>query len=159
MLAKKIQNITNGKISQKLINHKMESDKLINTYKNELIKATDLLKKYPKGIIIGGALTIDFDNASYIIIDGYLKNYSNLNSNYLLRWYIINESKNKEYKYVNMNALVGEFQKRNPYTNLNETKLDYNAIPTEYIGEFELITDNFSYKLYNKFNKKNNKTT
>lgn len=159
LLAKKIQNITNGKISQKLINHKMESDKLINTYKNELIKATDLLKKYPKGIIIGGALTIDFDNASYIIIDGYLKNYSNLNSNYLLRWYIINESKNKEYKYVNMNALVGEFQKRNPYTNLNEMKLDYNAIPTEYIGEFELITDNFSYKLYNKFNKKNNKTT
>lgn len=157
-LAGKIQNLANRKIPKKLLNYKMESDKLINTYKNELIKATELLKKYPKGVIIGGALTIDFDNASYLIIEGFHKNYKNLNSNYLLRWYIINESKNKDYKYFNMNALTGEFQKKTPYTNLNKMKIDYNAIPTEYIGEFDLILDNFNYKLYNKLNKdKNNK--
>ena len=39
----------------------MQSDKLINTYKNTLIKATDMLKKYPKGIIIAGAMVIKYD--------------------------------------------------------------------------------------------------
>lgn len=155
-IAEKIQNSTTKNIPKKLLNSKMESDKLINTYKNDLIKATDLLKKYPKGIIIGGALTIDFDKISYLIIDGYDQSYTNLNSNYLIRWYIINESKNKEFKYFNMGALVGEFQKKNPYSNLNKMKLDYNAIPTEYIGEFDLILNNFSYKIYKGLNKDKN---
>lgn len=154
-IAEKIQRL-NTTIPKKLLNYKMESDKLINIYKNDLIKATELLKKYPKGLIIGGAMTIDFDNASYLIIDGYDSRYKNLNCNYLIKWFIINESKAKGFKYFNMNAIAGEFQRKNPYSNLNDCKLEYNAIPTEYIGEFDLVLNDFSYKIYKGLNKDKN---
>lgn len=155
-LATKIQSMSNKSIPKKLLNHKMESDRIINVYKNDLILATNLLKEYPKGLIIGGMLTLNYDNAKYIIIDGFDKKYKNLSCNYLIKWYIINEAKNDGLKYINMNAITGEFQKLNAYSNLNNSKLEYNAIPTEYIGEFDLILNNFSYNIYKGLNKDKN---
>ena len=70
--------------------------------------------------------------------------------------HIINEAKKKELKYVNFNAIVGEFKKQNPYKQLNELKLGLNTIPTEYIGEFELILNKFNYTLYKNFSKEKN---
>ena len=58
------------KQKENVLNKKMESDKLLDTYKQALVQATNLLKKYPSGIIIGGALTIKYDNAAFIIVDG-----------------------------------------------------------------------------------------
>jgi len=158
-LSKKIQAHSinlNRPISQRLLNYKMESDKLLNIYKNQLVLATELLEKYPKSIIIGGAITITYDNAVYLIEEGYDKKYSNLCCNYLTRWFIINEAKQKNYKYFNMNAMVGDFRTKNPYTNLNENKLGFGTIPTEYIGEFDLVLDNFNYKIYQNFGKDKN---
>lgn len=157
-LATKIQNIRQhiDTIKPRYLNAKMESDKLINIYKNDLVLATELLKKYPKGFIIGAALTIEHNNTSTLIIDGFDKNYSHLNCNYLIKWFIINEAKQKDLKYVNLNAIVGDFSKKNPYKQLNELKLGYNTIPTEYIGEFELILNKFNYTLYKGFSKDKN---
>lgn len=157
ILSKKIQNlqISNSK-KQKLLNRKIESDKLLNTYKDQLIKATELLEQNPKSIILGAAITLEYDNSIYLFDDFYTAKFNNLNANYLIRWYIINDAKNKNYKFVNMNAMTGEFIKQNPYSNLNENKLGFGCIPTEYIGEFELIIDNFNYKLYQSFSKDKN---
>lgn len=158
ILANKIQNIRNriNNIKSKYLNAKMESDKLINTYKNDLVLATELLKKYPKGLIIGATLTIEYNNTSNIIIDGFDKNFSHLNCNYLTRWYIINEVKNKGLNYVNFNAIVGEFKQKNRYKQLNEMKLGFNTIPTEYIGEFDLVLNKFNYTIYKNFSKEKN---
>lgn len=52
----------------------MESDRLLNVYKNQLVLATKLLQDYPNNLILGGALTIEYDNAIYLIVDGYDKN-------------------------------------------------------------------------------------
>lgn len=158
ILAKKIQTIrmNNSTINKRYLNTKMESDKLINIYKNDLVLATKLLKDYPKGLIIGGALTIEYNNASYLIIDGFIQKFGYLNCNYLLKWYIINEAKKKELKYFNLNAIVGEFKKNNPYKQLNEMKLGFNIVPTEYIGEFDLILNNLKYNIYKGFNKDKN---
>lgn len=157
-LAKKIQNkrTSNNTITKSELNAKMESDKLINTYKNDLVLATKLLKDYPKGLIIGAALTLEYNYASYLIIDGFEQKYGYLNCNYLLKWYIINEAKKKGLKYFNMNALAGNFKNNNPYKNLNEMKLGFNVVPTEYIGEFELILNNFTYTIYKNFSKDKN---
>ena len=76
--------------------------------------------------------------------------------NYLIRWYIINEGAKKQYKYFNMNCISGEFRKKNPYSGLNENKIGFDGIPTEYIGEFDLILNNFNYKLYQSFSKEKN---
>ncbi len=155
-------NIQNLELPEKDRNNyltkKMESDKLLTTYKNTLIQATELLKKYPEGLTIGGALIITYDNAAYIYIEGINENYTSLNANYLLKWRMIDDYKQKKYKYINLNAIVGDFTKQNKYSGLNEMKLGFNTTITEYIGQFDIILNNFTYNLYKKFNKKNKGT-
>lgn len=153
-LAEQIQNYeANDRERGNILNKKMESDKLIATYKNNMLLATDLLKKYPAGMTIGGALVINYDNAAYIIADGFNEKFSSLNASYLIKWKMITDYNSLGYKYLNMNAVVGEFAKKNPYSGLNEMKLGFNTIVTEYIGEFDLILNNFTYNLYKSFNK------
>ena len=154
ILAQKIQTPTKKGIAKKsVLNSKMESDKLLNIYKNNLILATKLLKDNPNGLIIGGAITIDYDNATYLVADGFNKEYSFINPSYLIKWSIITNAKNKNYKYVNFNGISGNFENTNKYKNLNEMKLGFNSIITEYIGEFDIILNNFTYSLYKSFNK------
>ena len=57
-------------------------------------------------------------------------------------------------KYLNLNAIVGEFERKNKFSGLNEMKLGFNSTVTEYIGEFDIILNNFSYNLYKNFGKK-----
>lgn len=153
-MAKKIQNLDLPvKAKETLLNKKMESDKLLNTYKNSMVEATELLKNYPNGIVVGGAIVINYDNSAYIFIEGFDTKYSHLNPNYLLKWRMIDEYNRKRYKYINLNAIVGEFERKNKYSGLNEMKLGYNAMVTEYIGEFDIVLNNFTYNLYKSFNK------
>ncbi len=150
-----IQDMTlDRKERNNFLNQKMESDKLLNTYKNNIVLATDLLKQYPQGIKVAGAMVITYDNAAYVFVDGVNEEYSSLNANYLLKWYMIQNYNNRGFKYLNLNAIVGEFQEKNQYSGLNEMKLGFNTTVTEYLGEFDIILNNFSYNLYKSFNKK-----
>lgn len=135
------------------LNQKMESDKLLNSYKNNIVLATDLLRQYPQGIKVAAAMVVTYDNAAYVFIDGVNEEYSSLNANYLLKWYMIQDYNNRGFKYLNLNAIVGEFQEKNQYSGLNEMKLGFNTTVTEYLGEFDIILNNFSYNLYKSFNK------
>ena len=136
------------------INKKMESDKLINNYKNSMVLSTDLLKDNPGGIIIAAAMVLKYDNAAYIISEGIDERYDYINANYLIKWNIIDEYNKRGFKYVNLGGVVGEFEAENEYSGLNEMKLGFNATITEYIGEFDMIINNVAYNLYNKLNKK-----
>lgn len=136
-----------------IFNKKVLSDKLLNIYKNNLIFATNLLKENPNGIIIGGGLNIIYDNAAFSIIEGYNQKFKNLNSGYLLKWRMLCDYKNENLKYFNLNAVSGNFDKSSKYIGLNETKTGFNSVITEYIGEYEIILNNFKYSIYKKFNK------
>ena len=153
-IADKIQNTTlSPQVKNSLLNKKMESDKLLNTYKNSMVQATELLKQYPDGIIVAGAITIKYDNSAFLYIEGFDKKYSNLNPNYLLKWRMIDDYNKQHLKYLNLNGIVGEFERKNKFSGLNEMKLGFNSIITEYIGEFDIILNNFTYNLYKSFNK------
>ena len=153
-IGEKIQNIDiTPQVKNALLNKKMESDKLLNTYKNNMVQATNLLKEYPKGIIVAGAITIKYDNSAFLYMDGFDTKYSNLNPSYLLKWRMIDDYNKQHLKYFNLNAIVGEFERKNKYSGLNEMKLGFNSIVTEYIGEFDIILNNFTYSLYKSFNK------
>ena len=153
-LAERIQQYApNDKERQNTLNKKMESDKLVSSYKNNMLLATELLKNHPEGILIGGALVIKYDNAAYIVSDGYNEKFSSLNASYLIKWQMISDYNRQGLKYLNMNAVVGEFEKKNTYSGLNEMKLGFNTIVTEYIGEFDLVLNNFTYNLFKSFNK------
>ena len=141
------------RVKNKLLNQKMDSDKLVNSYKNSLVKATELLKQYPNGMIIAGAMVMKYNNAAYILVDGFNPEYSYLNASYAIKWKMIDDFNKQGYKFLNLNAVVGEFEKKNKFSGLNELKLGFNSVITEYIGEFDIVLNNFAYGLNNKFNK------
>lgn len=153
-LNQQVQNPPKGTTDiRKIINKKMESDKLVNTYKKDLVFATQLLKEHPEGMIISGAIIIKYDNAVHLLIEGFDPIFKEKNPNYLLKWKIIEEYNNKGYKYFNLNAVTGEFQDHNKYSGLNEMKMGFHAVATEYIGEFDLIINNITYNLYKSVHK------
>jgi peptidoglycan pentaglycine glycine transferase (the second and third glycine) len=153
-LAEQVQNINlDEKERNNYLNKKMESDKLITSYKNNLLASTDLLKNNPDGLVIAAAMVIKYDNAAYLFTEGIDDDYGYINANYLLKWQLITDYNNQGYKYLNLNAIVGEFENQNEYSGLNEAKLGFNTTVTEYIGEFDVILNNFSYNLYKKMNK------
>lgn len=140
-----------------ILNKKMESDRLIDVYKTSLVQATKLLKEYPNGLIIGGALVLKYNNAAYIIEEGIDQNYRNQEPEYVIKWKLIEDYNRENFKYISLGAIAGEFEKKNPYSTLNERKVGFNSTLTEYIGEFDLILNSFTYNLYKSFIKNNKK--
>ena len=60
-----------GKINNKLLNKKMNSDKTLDKYKNILDKAIELNSKYDKDIIVATSMIIRNNHEIYFLIDGY----------------------------------------------------------------------------------------
>lgn len=157
-LQEKVQDYTIDNNERELyINKKMESDKLITNYKKNMIESTKLLRENPDGMTVAGVMVLEYDNAAYIISEGFDEQHSYLNANYLLKWKIIEDYNNKGFKYINLNGVVGDFENKNEYSGLNEMKLGFNSTVTEYIGEFDLILNQMAINLYKKFNKDNEK--
>ena len=154
-LAEKIQDMRlDPKDRETYLNKKMESDKLITTYKNNLLKATDLLKNNPDGIPIGAAMVIKYDNAAFLFTEGIDEEYGYLNAATLIKWKLIEDYNLQGMKYVNLNGVVGDFENQNEYSGLNESKLGFNTIVTEYVGAFDIVTNSLMYNLYQKTNNK-----
>ena len=146
------QSIT-GPEKQTIINQKMKSDVQLNFYKNELIYATELSKKYPGTLNIGAAFTIKHNRGVELIIDSYNEEYLKFNPRYVLIWELIKKYKKEGFLYLNLNAVVGDFTKEDlgKYNVLNDAKLSFNPTVMEYIGEFDLIINE---RIYNKFKAK-----
>ena len=142
-----------GLEKQEIINQKMESDKNLNYYKNQLVDATNLSKNNPNFITIGSAFTIKHNNGVELIIDNYLDEYLRFNPRYVLIWELIKKYKAEGFKYINLNAVVGDFSHENlgKYNTLNDAKLSFNSSVIEYIGEFDLVINE---RIYNKFKEK-----
>ena len=153
-LSEKIQNMSiDDRDRENYLNKKMESDKLITAYKSNLLSATDLLRSNPSGLVVAGAMVIKYDNAAFLITEGTDDQYGSLNAISLIKWQLINDYNSQGLKYINLNGIVGDFENKNEYSGLNESKLGFNSTITEYIGEFDIVLNNFSYNLYKKTNK------
>ena len=133
---------------KKLINKKMESDKVLSNEEINLNKATSMFQNNKAGIIIGGAIIIKYDRGINLLIEGFDEKYKNYNPNYLLKWELIKKFNNEGYSFINLNGIIGEFKHKNKYSGLNEMKLGFNATAIEYIGEFDLIINKTIYNLY-----------
>ena len=143
----------------RIINAKMNSDKNLLSYKNDIMEATKCLSDNNK-IYIAGALVIKHNDTATVIMSGYDKNYKRFSANYFLYYSLIKYYKN-DYNYLDINGVVGDFTNENPYTGLNRFKLGFNPYIYEYIGEYDLIINEKSYQillsngtLAKEFNKK-----
>lgn len=140
--------LDNGKNADKLINKKLFVDKEVVKYKNKLIKATEYLKKHPNGIVISTALVVKWQNEVHIIIDGYDSEYKNFGAKQLLIWKLIGRYAKLGYKRLNLGGVSNINEENSKYHGLNEFKMNFHSNVVEYIGDFELITNNPLYFMY-----------
>ena len=138
-----------GNANDNNIKRKMNSDKLLLNYKNDIEIATKGLREN-ETLYLGGALVIKYLNRVHIAISGINTLYRQYNANYFLHYKILEYYK-KDFKFVDLNGFTGDFSSNNPYIGLNNFKLGFKPKIYEFIGEFDLI---FNDKIYGALNKK-----
>ncbi len=149
--------------SEKNLHIKMNSDKILLSYKNDVLDAQDKVSKGDK-IYIAGALVIKYQNHFQIVISGYDTKYKSFNPNYFMHYKILDYYK-KYYDFADLNGMTGDFTKNNPYKGLNDFKLGFKPKVYEFIGEYDLVIRHSIYtsllksgKLAKIFNKTDIKT-
>ena len=127
------------------INAKMNSDKALLSYKNDIAEAS---KNLNTGLetYVAGALVIKHQNRVIIQISGFNKAMSRFSPNYFL-YYALIKYYQQEYKYLDLNGITADLSKENHYYGLNRFKMGFNPDVYEYIGEYDLVIDE---KLYDK---------
>ncbi len=148
---------------EKKLNIKMNSDRKLLSYKNDVLEARNKASKNTK-IYIAGALVVKYKNRINIVISGYDTNYKRFNPNYYLHYKILEYYK-KYYDFADLNGMTGDFSKENPYNGLNQFKLGFKPKVYEFIGEYDLVINHPIYqsmfksgKLARIFNKTDIKT-
>lgn len=140
--------IKNDKNSDKIINRKLIVDKEVVKYRNKLAQATEYLKKYPNGIVTSSALVIKWHDEVHIIMDGYDDKYKKFGAKQLLIWKLIGRYARLGFKKLNLGGVSNINEPKNKYKGLNDFKMNFHSNVTEYIGDFELITNSPLYFMY-----------
>lgn len=135
-----MQNINIIKTDE-FINLKMNSDKLITRYNNEIIRATNIYTNYPNGVIIGAILIIKNNREIYFLNEGRNKEFDDLYSSHLLKWEIIKKYLNEDYKIFNFGS-IKEMDKNDPNYNF---KMGFGGKVYETIGTYDLIINKWLY--------------
>lgn len=136
--------------SEKNLTEKMESDKLLEEYKQNVVYATAGLRKNEE-TYIGGAIVVKFENKITIVELGIDETHEYLHQNYFLYDRIFDMYKD-EYEIADINAIANDFSDSSVYNEFNKIKLGFNPIITEYIGELDLIISEWRFKIAEKNN-------
>ena len=139
-----------GKITNKLTNSKITSDEVLAKFKKELETASSLFSKNPEGIIISACAVVVDKKGISLVIEGQNPAYKLYYPTFLTKWAIIEKYSKLGAVYFDLNAITGYFGNNNKFKGLNEMKLGFNAEVTEYIGEFDLVINNFVYNIHKK---------
>ncbi len=157
-------NIFNQKVinshSAKIINTKMQSDKSLLAYKNDIAEASKYINTSEE-TYVAAAMVVKYDNRIIIQFSGFDKKLKRYAANYFLYYSLLNYYQSK-YKYADLNGISGDFSKTSLYHGLNRFKMSFNPDIYEYIGEFDLIINEQQYNhllkngtLAKVFNKQN----
>lgn len=130
--------------SNENLKRKLDSDIILNTYKDSIAIATKHLANN-KEEYIAGAITIKFKNRVNILISGYDLQYKRFCPNYFLHYKLIEYYRN-DFDFMDLNGITGDFTDTNPYKGLDEFKLGFNPLTFEYIGEYDFIINDGLYK-------------
>ena len=133
-----------------ILKRKEHSDKLLNNYKQNIVKATNLFKQYPNGKIIGSTAVIKYNNEIFFLIFGYDKDFKSYCSTHLMIYQIMDKYHREGYNKFNLNGISGDFDHFNGLTGLTRFKLGFNAHIEEYLGEFTLTVDKGKKQIHDK---------
>ena len=128
--------------SNETVNKKMQSDKDLLKYKNQVVDATAGLK-YNKFKYVGGVVLVKYQNRVSIVLEDY--DNDNVYAQYYLYNYLINTFKNN-YDFIELNGLSSDFSDQYKYFDFNKTKLDFDPVIYEFIGEFDIVLNELLFK-------------
>ena len=134
-------------------------DKSLNI-KNDLNKQIDKLyieidnikKIDKKTVVLSSIITVKYCNKVWTIHGGNSNILRELNANYLLYFTIIKDAKEEGYKVIDFFGTSGLANPNpdNPIYGIHSFKKRFGGEYTEFIGEFDLITNKKIYFLYKK---------
>jgi lipid II:glycine glycyltransferase (peptidoglycan interpeptide bridge formation enzyme) len=90
---------------------------------------------------LGAALIIKHEGRITIYICGCNKEFNGIDIKTYMYYKIIKDYKDRNYLYLDLYGITGDFTDTNPYKSLNDFKLKFEPTVYEYIGEFDLIVN------------------
>ena len=130
------------------INKKMNSDRLITRYNNEIIRATNLYTKYPEGVIAGAILIIRNNREIYFLDEGRNKDFDDFYSSHLLKWEIIKKYLNEGYKIFNLGPIKNMEKSDKKYS----FKMGFGGKVYESLGTYDLVINKWLYPIVKGLN-------
>lgn len=129
--------------TNEFINRKMNSDKLITRYNNEIIRATNVYTKYPEGVVLGAILIIKNNREIYFLDEGRNKDFDDFYSSHLLKWEIIKKYLNEGYKIFNLGPIKNMEKNDKKYS----FKMGFGGKVYESIGTYDLVINKGLYPI------------
>ena len=132
-----------SKNNPSVINAKMQSDKALLAYKNDIAEASKYLNTNIE-TYVAGAIVIKYNNRITIQFSGFYRELKRYSANYFL-YFAILAYYQQDFKYADLNGITADFDKNSPYHGLNRFKMGFNPDIYEYIGEFDLVINENTY--------------
>lgn len=144
-------NLNYKKINERLLNKKINSDKTLEKYSENLNRAIKLSQNYQEDIIIGTSIIIRNKHEIYFLIDGYNENYRFIHSTHVLKWALIKKYYTLGYRIFNLGEIHKDyFNKQSKYHNQYLFKIGFGGKVVEYSPNLLLVVNPRLYNAYNK---------
>ena len=149
----KIQNKF-GKMTEKTLNIKINSDKTLEKYHQLLNNAINVYQSTKDNIIIGTCAIIKNNKEIYFLIDGYKEEFRHIHSTHIIKWALIKKYSKLGYKTFNLGEInLNYLNKSNKYHGQYMYKIGFGGNIIEYPPTLLLIINKPLYNTYTKINK------
>lgn len=143
-----------GRMTEKILNKKINSDSLLEKYRELLNKAINFSKSQEDSIIIGTSAIIRNNKEIYFLIDGYKETYRSIHSSHILKWALVKKYSSLGYKIFNLGEIHKEYySKANKYHGQYMYKIGFGGNIVEYPPNLLLVINKNMYSAYLKLNK------
>ena len=143
-----------GKMTEKMLNIKINSDKTLEKYHQLLNNAINLYQREKESVIVGTCAIIKNNKEIYFLIDGYKEEYRYIHSTHILKWALIKKYSNLGYKTFNLGEINLNYpNKLNKYHGQYMYKIGFGGNIIEYPPTLLLIINKPIYKTNIKLNK------
>lgn len=141
-----------GKMTEKIYNKKINSDHMLEKYRELLNKAITLSTNNTDDIIVATSAIIRNNKEIYFLIDGYKEQYRFVHATYILKWAIIKKYAHLGYKTFNLGEINQfYFNTNNKYHGQYMSKIGFGGDIIEYPPNLLLVINKPIYNIYTKY--------
>lgn len=143
-----------GQMTEKILNKKINSDSLLEKYRNLLNEAITFSKNNYESVIVGTSAIIKNNKEIYFLIDGYKEAYRSIHSSHILKWALVKKYSTLGYNIFNLGEIHKDYQNKNSkYRGQYMYKIGFGGNIIEYPPNLLLVINKPVYSAYTKLNK------